>query len=232
VTPAAPRAILFDAMGTLVELLPPAPRLRHELAERFGLRVSDEQAAGAIAAEIAFYRTNLDSGRDAASVACLRTSCAEIVRGSLPPSAGLEAISTPALTAALMASIRFEAYADVRPALEAARRRGARLAVVSNWDASLPEVLARLDLTGLLDGVLSSAEVGARKPAPEIFGRALTLCGVTAERAIHVGDAVEEDVMGARAAGIEPILLRRGGGDGPPGVRTIHSLGDLTAGGP
>jgi putative hydrolase of the HAD superfamily len=232
VSAAAPQAILFDAMGTLVELLPPAPRLRRELVQRFGVLVTEQQAASAITAEIAFYRSNLDSGRDEATVAALRTRCAEVVRSSLPGSSQLEAISTPQLTAALMASIQFEPYADVGPALEAARRRGARLAVVSNWDASLHGVLAHLGLTPLLDGVLSSAEVGARKPATEIFRRALSLCGVAAERSIHVGDSLEEDVVGARAAGIEPILLRRGGGVGPPGVRTIHSLGDLIAEGP
>jgi putative hydrolase of the HAD superfamily len=232
VSAAAPQAILFDAMGTLVELLPPAPRLRRELAQRFGVQVTEEQAGSAITAEIAFYRSKLDSGRDEASVASLRTRCAEVVRSCLPGSCKLEAISTPQLTAALMASIQFEPYSDARPALEAARLRGARLAVVSNWDVSLHEVLARLGLAPLLDGVLSSAEVGARKPAPEIFTRALSLCGVAAERSVHVGDSLEEDVAGARAAGIEPILLRRAGGVGPRGVRTIRSLGELIAEGP
>ncbi|MGZ4295133.1 MAG: hypothetical protein ACXVRM_12910, partial [Solirubrobacteraceae bacterium] len=118
-SPEAPQAVLFDAMGTLVELLPPAPRLRRELAERFGVDVSAKQARRAITAEIAYYRSNLDRGRDAAGIAALRARCAEVVRNALPGSARLEAVSTAELTEALMTSIRFALFADARPALEA-----------------------------------------------------------------------------------------------------------------
>ena len=58
--PRQPSLILLDALGTLVALAPPAPRLRVELAERFGLAVTEEQAASAIGAEIAYYRMHLD----------------------------------------------------------------------------------------------------------------------------------------------------------------------------
>ena len=69
---------------------------------------------------------------------------------------------------------------------------------------------------------------GARKPAPEIFRRALALAGAAAGEALHVGDSVEEDVAGARSAGIEPVLLRRDGASGQAlGVRTISSLAEL-----
>lgn len=223
------KAILLDALGTLVELQPPAPHLRRELAERFGIHVSRAESERAIAAEIAFYRANLDSGTDSASLAALRARCAEVTRAALAPTLELGALSGPEMTQALLAAIRFDAYPDVRPALSAARERGARLVVVSNWDASLPDVLAALELTPLLDGVLTSAQAGARKPAPEIFERALALAAVRREDAIHVGDTVDEDVAGARAAGIEPVLLRRAGGASPPGVRTIDSLLELAS---
>jgi putative hydrolase of the HAD superfamily len=101
------------------------------------------------------------------------------------------------------------------------------LVVVSNWDVSLHDVLQRLRLAPLLDGVVSSAEAGARKPSPEIFERALALVGVSAEQAIHVGDSPDEDLAGARAAGIEPVLIARDGGPRPPGVRVIESLVEL-----
>lgn len=227
-----PRAILLDALGTLVELLPPAPRLRQELVDRFGLHISKAQARDVMAAEIGFYRANLDAGRDAAGIAALRAACAEVVRSALPESPALEKIGTPELTTALLASLQFRCYEDALPALRLARQRGTRLVVLSNWDASLQEVLARLRVTPLLDGVLTSAEVGARKPAPEMFERALALCGVAPRQAWHVGDTVDEDVAGARGAGIEPVLLRREGGSGPPGVRTIHSLHELQRQGP
>jgi putative hydrolase of the HAD superfamily len=78
------RAVLLDALGTLVRLEPPAPRLRRELASRFGLRVSEAEAELAIAAEIAYYRAHLDEGRDLSSVAALRVRCAEALAAALP----------------------------------------------------------------------------------------------------------------------------------------------------
>jgi len=219
----APAAILLDALGTLLALEPPAPRLRAELARRFGLEVSQRQAALAIAAEIAYYRAHLDEGRDRARLQALRRECARVLRAELP-AAGLE---LDPLLDALLASLRFTAFADVRPALVAARSRGQRLVAVSNWDVSLHGVLRSLELEPLLDGILTSAEAGARKPAPAIFEQALALAGVGPEAAVHVGDSLDEDVAGAREAGIEPVLVRRDGGPDVPGVRTISSLAEL-----
>jgi putative hydrolase of the HAD superfamily len=221
-----PRAILLDALGTLVALEPPAPRLAAEL-RRHGVSVSEADAARAIAAEIAYYRAHLDEGRDPASLAALRATCAEAMRAELDAAA--RSLSSAELTETLLASLRFTVFDDVRPTLEAARSAGQKLVVVSNWDISLPDVLARLGLAALLDGVLTSAGVGARKPGRAIFARALELAAVAADEAVHVGDSLEEDVVGARGAGIEPILVRRDGGRGPVGVRTIASLAELAS---
>jgi putative hydrolase of the HAD superfamily len=220
-----PSVILLDALGTLVALEPPAPRLRDELAERFDLAVSEEQAAGAIAAEIAYYRAHLDEGRDEASLRALRRRCAEVLQANLPGAAGIE---LDRMVQALLASLRFVAFPDVRAALLAARARGQRLVVVSNWDVSLHGVLRALGLEPLVDAIITSAEVGARKPATALFERALELAGAAAAQAIHVGDSLEDDVAGARAAGIEPVLVCRDGRAPPPGVRTISSLSELT----
>ena len=108
-----------------------------------------------------------------------------------------------------------------------ARQAGARIVVVSNWDVSLHEVLERVGLAPLVDGVVTSAAVGAAKPAAAIFAHALGLAGVAPERAIHVGDSLDEDVRGAAACGIRPMLLRRDGRSGAPdpaGVVTDHRL--------
>jgi putative hydrolase of the HAD superfamily len=131
------------------------------------------------------------------------------------------------MTSTLLASLRFTAFADVRPALLEARGRGRRLVVVSNWDVSLQERLEQLELAPLLDGIVTSAAVGARKPSSTIFERALALAEVGPREAIHIGDSVEDDVAGASAAGVEAILIRRDGAPGPPGVRTIATLAAL-----
>ncbi len=223
--PTPPRAVLLDALGTLLALEPPAPRLRSELAGRFGVDVSTDEASSAIAAEIAYYRAHLDQGRDRTSLGALRRHCAEVVRAALP---ALADVDGDALTEALLESLRFRVFDDVVPALRSLRERSITLVVVSNWDVSLHDVLARLEVRPLVDGILTSAEAGVRKPEPAIFRRALELAGVEAGAAVHVGDSPEDDVAGARAAGIAPVLIRRGtsapAADTAP---TISELGEL-----
>jgi putative hydrolase of the HAD superfamily len=225
--PPPPTALLLDSLGTLVALEPPAPLLQRELAVRFGIEVSEAQSAAGLAAEISYYRARLHEGRDAASLAALHSECAEALRAGMPCPAVLAEVDTASLTEALLASLRFVAYPDAAPALAVARARGQTLVVVSNWDVSLADVLDRAGLAPLLDRILTAAELGVRKPSGEIFMRALAVAGVGPQEAVHVGDSLEEDVAGARAAGIEAVLLRRDGRPGPSGVRTIASLAEL-----
>jgi putative hydrolase of the HAD superfamily len=80
----------------------------------------------------------------------------------------------------------------------------------------------------LLDGAVSSAAIGVAKPSPVVFEHALSLVGATAADAVHVGDSPSEDVAGALAAGITPVLIdRAGAGSRVAGVRTIRSLHEL-----
>jgi putative hydrolase of the HAD superfamily len=217
-----PRAVLLDALGTLISFEPPAPYLRAALRERLGLEVSPQTAEAAIRAEIAYYRAHLHEGSSVAALADLRTRCAEAMRPALGSPAG-------PLTDALMDALRFFAYPDSAPALAALRRAGIRTVVVSNWDASLHERLAETGLAGLVDGAVASAEVGSAKPDGAIFAAALELAGAGAEAAWHVGDTVDADVAGALAAGLRPILIARDGQppERPAGVSVVASLSEL-----
>jgi putative hydrolase of the HAD superfamily len=198
------KAVFLDALGTLVRLEPPAPRLQAALGRR-GVEVSLEQAGRAVRAEIAYYRANLHRGRDAGSLAALRADCAAAMAGLLPPADDL--------LGALLEAIEFTPFDEVPEVLGELRSRGCKLIVVTNWDVSVHEMLARTGLAPLLDGAVSSAEVGAAKPDPAIFRVALELAGVEAAEAVHVGDTPAEDGDGARAAGIRAVLLDRERGD-------------------
>jgi len=224
-------ALLVDGMGTLVSLAAPAPALAAVLERRFGVTVTEADARHALGAEIAFYRAHMDSGRDADSLAQLRRRCAQVLFGTLDQAhPALTSVDDDARTEALLEALRFEPYDDAREALATARTKGARVIVVSNWDVSLLEVLERVGLAPLVDGVVTSAAVGARKPEPAIFHHALALAGVDhdpARHARHVGDSLSEDVAGARASGIGALLLRRDGSR-EPGVETIASLAELS----
>ena len=215
------RALLLDALGTLVELQPPAPRLQRLLRES-GFEVTEERAMAGFAAEIAYYLDHHLDGSDPERLERLRDRCAEEMRGALD----IPGLDHATARRAMLESLEFTAYPDVVPALDELRGLGLRLVVASNWDCSLP---ARLDAAGVLelvDGVVTSAEVGAAKPNPRVFVRALAVAGVDAAAARHVGDKVDNDVEGAAAAGVRGVLLQREG-DPPPGVEAIGSLREL-----
>lgn len=223
--------VTLDALGTLVELLAPAPLLVGELRAR-GVVVSERQAAAGLAAEIAYYRAHHDTAGDAPSLALLRDRCGEVLRDALTRAGGdLDALAPAQLREALLAALRFRAYPDVPDALRALRRAGHRLVVVSNWDVSLHETLRSTGLDALVDGAISSAEAGVAKPAPRIFERALELAGCDAQGGLHAGDSIEHDVAGARAAGLRAVLVARAGRPAvvPAGVSVISSLAELAA---
>ena len=220
------RAVLLDAMGTLLTFGDPVPRLRAGLRDRLGADVGEPAARAAIRAEIAHYRAHLHEGRDAASLAALRAACADAMRPALGPA--VAAVPTPALVDVLLGALRFTAYPDSIPALRALRTAGFRLVVVSNWDHSLHERLEELGLAPLLDGAVVSAELGAAKPDGAMFARGLAVAGVRAPDAWHVGDDVAADVEGALAAGVRPVLVvRDGGAAAPPGVPVVRTLAEL-----
>lgn len=224
-----PRAVLLDALGTLVELDAPVARLVTALAVR-GIAVDDDEAAAALRAEIAHYRDHHHVARDEVALERLRDDCAEVFRAALPAPADTADVAT--VRAALLEGLRFRAFAEVPAVLRALREAGARIVVVSNWDVSLHGVLRETGLEGLVDGVLTSAEEGVAKPDPELFRRALALAGgVAPGDALHAGDDLEADIGGAAAAGVPAVLVDRDGSlDAPPGVRVARTLADLLPG--
>ena len=95
-------------------------------------------------------------------------------------------------------------------ALEEARAAGLTTAVISNSNGTIRTLLERLDLLRLVDVVLDSGEEGVEKPNPEIFRRALARTGVAADEAVYIGDLYSIDILGARGAGLQAILLDPG----------------------
>ncbi len=193
------RAVLFDALGTLVDLEPPWVPLASVL------EMDEAEVATAVRAEMDYFKEHSHEGKDAASLDALRTRCADILSWELDREVPLKT---------MMDAFVFYAFDDARPALDELRKAGLRLVCVSNWDVSLPEVLERCGLDKALDGVVTSAEAGVRKPDPAIFTAALNLAGCGPDEALHVGDTVAEDIAGAGAAGIRALHIdRAGGGD-------------------
>ena len=208
--------VLLDALGTLVELQPPAPRLQRLLDER-GFEVDEERAAAGFAAEISYYLGHHLEGSSRERLDDLRDRCATAMMDALD----LPGLDHAVAREAMLGSLEFTAFPDVLPALAELRSRGHVLVVVSNWDCSLPDWLGPAGVLEHVEAVVTSAEVGVAKPGREVFEQALALAGAAPGGAMHVGDSLDNDVAGARAVGHprRPGCARRHaagrGGGGP-----------------
>jgi putative hydrolase of the HAD superfamily len=115
----------------------------------------------------------------------------------------------------------------VEEALDRMEATGRRLVVVSNSNGTVRHLLDRLGLLPHFVLVVDSREEGAEKPDPRIFEAALLRSGARADEAVHVGDMYEMDVVGARASGIQPVLLDEGGLYPDVDCPRVRSLGEL-----
>lgn len=107
-------------------------------------------------------------------------------------------------------------YEDSLPVLRELRRRSCPVVVLSNVGVDIRPVLDRTGIGSLVVGAALSYEVGAVKPEPAIFLRALELLGATAERALMVGDSYRDDAAAA-GLGLRTLVL-------PPTRGPVHGL--------
>ena len=102
-------------------------------------------------------------------------------------------------------------YPETLEVIRELRRRKVCVAIVSNWDSRLFRLCDEFGLTEHFDFILASAVFGAAKPSPRIFEEALRRAGIRAEKAVHIGDSLADDIAGARRLGIHSVLIDRGG---------------------
>jgi HAD superfamily hydrolase (TIGR01509 family) len=117
--------------------------------------------------------------------------------------------------------------AGTRESLDRLRAAGLRLGVISNSDGRVEEALVAAGLRDCFEVVLDSALVGVEKPDPAIFRAALAALDVAPSQALYVGDLYDVDVVGARAAGMDAVLLVPGAAVPGPDCRRYRSLADL-----
>lgn len=195
-------AVTVDAMGTAVELDEPVERLAHALRDH-GVERERDDVAAAFGAEVEYYLAKKLAAVDEDSLAALRRECARVFL-----EAARADVDADEFTPAFVGAMAFHPLEGAVRALERLRAAGLALACVSDWDVGLRAALAQGRLDHLFALVITSAEAGAEKPAPDIFLAALARLGVEPERALHVGDG-QGDQDGARAAGLafEPVPL-------------------------
>jgi putative hydrolase of the HAD superfamily len=92
-------------------------------------------------------------------------------------------------------------------ALRNFQEKNLRLAVVSNADGTVEKSLRELGLRDFFSAVIDSHVVGFEKPDPRIFQQALRASGASPGSTLHVGDLYHADIIGARSAGLDAVLL-------------------------
>ena len=207
------RAIFFDLDGTLID-------------ERAGVAEARARVAAAL-------RAGGHAVSDAAYSAAADTVIEDLLAangGAWPPvfsrqRAIIETLSRlglPSVDAGELAALYLRTRLDhVRPLDGAAgalawARAGHRVGLISNGPGpEQREKLRRAGLTAAFESVTISGEAGVSKPDPAIFARALASLDVEAGAAVHVGNNVAADVVGAREAGLAAVWLHDAGAPGP-----------------
>jgi putative hydrolase of the HAD superfamily len=207
------RIVFFDVGGTLVDV---SPSVGHVYARACAGRGADvEPAAVQHAFDSAWVALSKEVPRGANRYRLFpggerewwdRVSCFALDLCGVP---ARQRPSTDELRAVFARPEAWRVFPEAREVLGELGRRGVRLGVISNWDSRLPHLLASLDLDAHFEIVVYSASAGYEKPHPGIFAAALEAAGVDPPNAMHIGDRLDEDYAGARAAGLNALLLSR-----------------------
>ena len=205
------RAIFFDAAGTLFYLTKTVGDHYAYVAREVGLDFDAQQLDGAFYAawEKMPRRSAIDGPRENDDKGWWRELVGRVLN-QVAPSLGefdrdnffevaYEHFAEPGI---------WELYPEVPEVLEQLRRRF-ELAVISNFDGRLRFVLQHLGISTCFAHVFISSEMGADKPDPELFRRAVTMMCLKADEVIHVGDDPERDWKAAKQAGLLVFQLDR-----------------------
>lgn len=207
------RVVTFDVGGTLLRSDPTPAEIYAIHLSRLGRTVEAEDVGPVFRDAWAEMQSRLTAGEDRYNSVPggERAWWGEFIRevlARLDHDAPWETLLDD-LYAAFSADAVWKVFPTARTTLRVLADRGARLAVISNWDRRLPGILQGLDLIDAFETVTVSAIEAVEKPAPEIFQLTLDRLGVAPEEALHIGDSPQEDYIGAQHAGLDALLIDR-----------------------
>lgn len=205
------RLVLFDLVGTILRPAVPVGETYAAAAARRGLSVDP-----AIVTENFHRALAKRRHRPPASVPSDgddRAYWREIVEESLAPALAGRPGSAGEVAEELYrrygSGEAWRLYPEVRGVLDALRRRGLPLGILSNWDRRARRVLADLGIAAFFSAVFLSAEMGAAKPDPRIYRLAAERLGLPPAALLLVGDDPESDGTAPRACGYATWVVRR-----------------------
>jgi putative hydrolase of the HAD superfamily len=224
-------AILFDMGFTLVYFEPPQTRIIQEALRSAGVERSEDEIGAAAAATWGAYYKDASTATfpateeyDAQSQLALSRTL--LARLGVHDDASLRTY-VQALDASLDRPGAVRPYPEVPEVLDRMAAEGYRLGIVSNWSWNLRRRVVQAGLDGRFEIAWASAYAGCNKPHPAIFHQALEQMGLPADRALYVGDSYQHDVLGARAASLDAVLLDRDGTSVDADCPTIPDLHGL-----
>ncbi|HEX2387334.1 MAG TPA: HAD-IA family hydrolase [Candidatus Binatia bacterium] len=222
--------VFFDAAGTLMRPVRPVGESYALVAARYGMNVPPQEVSARFRAcfgsapPLAFAVVQ-GNGIKELELAWWKNLVQKVFEpfGSFPR---FEDYFTD-LFAYFARADSWRLFPETRDTLAALKHRGAKLAVISNFDSRLLGILDGLGVAAEFESIIISSAVGYAKPAPEIFQHALERHRTKAQQALHVGDSVEKDAEGARRAGIQGVLLDRNAKLKAAGFPKIKNLSEL-----
>jgi HAD superfamily hydrolase (TIGR01549 family) len=208
------KAIFFDWFNTLAHYYPPREELESQALKELGFNISPKALSyGLYLGDKHMYEENARLPirlRSAAEQTKLQTTFQRIIlkEAGITPTDDV-ALKLVSRMIQLNASLKFVLFDDVIATLQELKQNNLKLGLLTNLQTEVNSMCRELGIASYLDFAVTSAEVGADKPQPPIFLKALELAKVKAGEAIHVGDQYQNDVLGAKGVGISPILLDR-----------------------
>jgi len=214
------RAVLFDAIGTLLLPREPVAATYCRLARPLGSRLSETAVAANFAAALADDQASHETSEELE-----RKRWREIVVQSLTD---LESRHVDPLFEQLWDYFAQPDSWRLAPEVPAVWQRltaaGLRLGIASNFDARLEAVRRGHPPLDAARWCFVSSQFGFRKPSPHFFGAIQQRLGLRPDEILLVGDDHDHDFQAARAAGWNAVLVNRSAPTQPGQVATLAEL--------
>ena len=222
-------SVLFDMGYTLVYFEPIQEMIVQEALQAIGAERSVAEIDAAVQVVWGAYYAEADTASFPATEAYGHQVEVELSHGLLAQlGVAADEAALQAYRQALQAGYSrpgvLRPYPEVMEVLTALREQGYRLGIVSNWSWNLRDRVVQAGLDRFFELVWASAYAGCNKPHPQIFEQALAQMDLRPERALYIGDSYAHDVVGARNAGVDVLLLDRPGTAGEVDCPVIRDL--------
>ena len=229
------KAIFFDLDGTLRHSVPSGGDVFTDYARTLGFNITHDDRIRAMRWEHLYWASSIDLRDDLLAHSgetenfWVEYSRRRLVALGIAPALALE--YAPKVSAHMGTEYKPESVIpdEVRKTLAELKQTGYILAVLSNRDKPFVELLRTHNISEFFDFSVAAGELNTYKPEPGLFEHALKLANVTAQEAPYVGDNYFADVIGARRAGLTPILVDPRGVFPEADCITIKTFHELSA---